>query len=142
VIFILARPSGKPDTALAPSVSDRGAYKEMELISTRRFDKFSVRSQKYCGNLKLRLKVLESGFFSRGQTVSKNSKHWSNEKGRSSKQILFSGTILTGLTQPLNAYGYKYFSLLLLLLDPAPSLHSNQVQIFLFVIVLPICSTC
>jgi hypothetical protein len=31
---------------------------------------------------------------------------------------LFSGTILRGLTQPLNAYGYKYFSLLLLLFYP------------------------
>jgi hypothetical protein len=50
--------------------------------------------------------------------VSKNSKHWSNEKGPSSKQRLFSGTILRGLTQPLNAYGYKYFSLLLLLFYP------------------------
>jgi hypothetical protein len=63
--------------------------------------------------------VLESvGFFSRGQKVSKNSKHWSNEKGPSSTTRLFSGTILRGLTQPLNAYGYKYFSLLLLLFYP------------------------
>jgi hypothetical protein len=31
---------------------------------------------------------------------------------------LFSGKILRGLTQPLNAYGYKYFSLLLLLFYP------------------------
>jgi hypothetical protein len=31
---------------------------------------------------------------------------------------LFSGTILRGTTQPLNAYGYKYFSLLLLLFYP------------------------
>jgi hypothetical protein len=41
----------------------------------------------------------------------------SNEKGpshRAAQQRLFSGTILLrGLTQPLNAYGYKYFSLLL-----------------------------
>jgi hypothetical protein len=37
-------------------------------------------------------------------------------KDRAAQQILSSGTILRGLTQPLNAYGYKYFSLLLLLL--------------------------
>jgi hypothetical protein len=36
-------------------------------------------------------------------------------KDRAAQQRLFSGTILRGLTQPLNAYGYKYFSLLLLL---------------------------
>jgi hypothetical protein len=43
-----------------------------------------------------------------------------SEKGPSStaQQRLFSGTILKGLTQPLNAYGYKYFSLLLLLFNP------------------------
>jgi hypothetical protein len=33
-------------------------------------------------------------------------------KDRAAQQRLFSGTILRGLTQPLNAYGYKYFSLL------------------------------
>jgi hypothetical protein len=32
-------------------------------------------------------------------------------KDRAAQQRLFSGTILRGLTQPLNAYGYKYFSL-------------------------------
>jgi hypothetical protein len=36
-------------------------------------------------------------------------------KERTAQQRLFSGTIMRGLTQPLNAYGYKYFSLLLLL---------------------------
>jgi type I restriction-modification system DNA methylase subunit len=36
-------------------------------------------------------------------------------KDRAAQQRLFSGTILRGLTQPLNAYGYKYLSLLLLL---------------------------
>jgi hypothetical protein len=40
------------------------------------------------------------------------------KKDRASQQRLFSGTILRGLTQPLNAYGYKYFSLLMLLFDP------------------------
>jgi hypothetical protein len=35
---------------------------------------------------------------------------------RAAQQRLFSGTILRGLTQPLNAYGYKYLSLFLLLL--------------------------
>jgi hypothetical protein len=39
-------------------------------------------------------------------------------KDRAAQQRLFSGTILRGLTQPLNAYGYKYFSLLLLLFYP------------------------
>jgi hypothetical protein len=37
-------------------------------------------------------------------------------KDRAVQQRLFSGTILRGLTQPLNAY--KYFSLLLLLFYP------------------------
>jgi hypothetical protein len=36
-------------------------------------------------------------------------------KDQAAQQRLFSGTILIGLTQPLNAYGYKYFSLVLLL---------------------------
>jgi hypothetical protein len=33
-------------------------------------------------------------------------------KDRAAQQRLFSGTIVRGLTQPLNAYGYKYFYLL------------------------------
>jgi hypothetical protein len=41
-------------------------------------------------------------------------------KDRAAQQRLFSGTILRGLTQPLNAYGYKIF-------------------LFFIVIVLPIC---
>jgi hypothetical protein len=63
--------------------------------------------------------------------VSKNSKHWSNEKGPSSTtKIVQRGTILRGLTQPLNAYGYKYFSLLLLLFYPfvAPANLSQQAK--------------
>jgi hypothetical protein len=48
--------------------------------------------------------------------VSKNSKHW--RKDQAAQQRLFSGTILRGLTQPLNAFGYKYFSLLLELFYP------------------------
>jgi hypothetical protein len=32
-------------------------------------------------------------------------------KDRAAQQRLFRGTILRGITQPLNAYGYKYFSL-------------------------------
>jgi hypothetical protein len=66
------------------------------------------------------MSVIESvRFVSRRQKVSKNSKHWSNEKGPSSTtKIVQRGTILRGLTQPLNAYGYKYFSLLLLLFYP------------------------
>jgi hypothetical protein len=39
-------------------------------------------------------------------------------KDRAAQQTLFSGTILRGLTQPLNAYRYKYFSLLLLMFYP------------------------
>jgi hypothetical protein len=39
-------------------------------------------------------------------------------KDRAAQQRLYSGTILRGLTQPLNVYGYKYFSLLLLLFYP------------------------
>jgi hypothetical protein len=39
-------------------------------------------------------------------------------KDQAAQQRLFSGTILRGLTQPLNAYGYKYFYLLLLLFYP------------------------
>jgi hypothetical protein len=39
-------------------------------------------------------------------------------KDRAAQERLFSGTILRGLTQPLNAYGYKYFSLSLLLFYP------------------------
>jgi hypothetical protein len=39
-------------------------------------------------------------------------------KDRAAQQRLFSGTILRGLTQPFNAYGYKYLSLLLLLFYP------------------------
>jgi hypothetical protein len=39
-------------------------------------------------------------------------------KDRAAQQRLFSGTILRGLTQPVNEYGYKYFSLLLLLFYP------------------------
>jgi hypothetical protein len=39
-------------------------------------------------------------------------------KDRAAQQRLFSGTILRGLTPPLNAYGYKYYSLLLLLFYP------------------------
>jgi hypothetical protein len=34
-------------------------------------------------------------------------------KDRVAQQRLFSGSIMRGLTQPLNADGYKYFSLLL-----------------------------
>jgi hypothetical protein len=37
---------------------------------------------------------------------------------QAAQQRLFRGTILRGLTQPLNAYGYKYFSLLFLLFYP------------------------
>jgi hypothetical protein len=51
-------------------------------------------------------------------------------KDRAAQQILSSGTILRGLTQPLNAYGYKYFSLLLLLFYPfvVPADFSQQAK--------------
>jgi hypothetical protein len=39
-------------------------------------------------------------------------------KDRAAQQRLFSGTILRGLTQPFNACGYQYLSLLLLLFSP------------------------
>jgi hypothetical protein len=39
-------------------------------------------------------------------------------KYQAAQQRLSSGTILRGLTQPLNAYGYKYLYLLLLLFYP------------------------
>jgi hypothetical protein len=56
------------------------------------------------------LKVLESfNFFLGGKKC---------RKDRAAQFFLFSGTILRGLTQPLNTYGYKYFSLLLLLFYP------------------------
>jgi hypothetical protein len=43
------------DPALAPLVSDRVVHEAMELISIRHFHKFSVWSQKTCGNLNVRL---------------------------------------------------------------------------------------
>jgi hypothetical protein len=39
-------------------------------------------------------------------------------KDWAAQQRLFSGTILSGLSQPLIAYGYKYLSLLLFLFYP------------------------
>jgi hypothetical protein len=46
----------------------------------------------------------------------------------SSQQRLFSGTILRGLTQPLNAYGYTYFSLLLFYPFVVPADLSQQAK--------------
>jgi hypothetical protein len=70
------------------------------------------------------LKVLESvSFFLGGKKCPKIVNIGVMRKDQAAQQRLFSGTILRGLTQPLNAYGYKYFS-------------------FVIVIVLPICSTC
>jgi hypothetical protein len=61
--------------------------------------------------------VLESvSFFLGGKKCQKIVNIVVMTKDRAAQQRLFSsGTILRGLTQPLNAYGYKYFSLLLLL---------------------------
>jgi hypothetical protein len=44
------------------------------------------------------------------------------------QQRLFSGTILRGLTQPLNAYRYKYFSLLLFYQFAVPADLSQQAK--------------
>jgi hypothetical protein len=49
-------------------------------------------------------------------------------KDRAAQQRLFSGTILRGLTQPLNAYGYKYFSLLLFYPFVVPADLSQQAK--------------
>jgi hypothetical protein len=65
------------------------------------------------------LKVLESiSFFLGGKKCQKIVNIGVMRKDRAVQQRLFSGTILRGRTQPLNAYGYKYFSLLLLLFYP------------------------
>jgi hypothetical protein len=49
-------------------------------------------------------------------------------KDQAAQQRLFSGTILRGLTQPLNAYGYKYFSLLLFYPFVVPADLSQQAK--------------
>jgi hypothetical protein len=49
-------------------------------------------------------------------------------KDRAAQQILLSGTIQRGLTQPLNAYGYKYFSLLLFYPFVVPADLSQQAK--------------
>jgi hypothetical protein len=55
------------------------------------------------------LKVLESvSFFLGGKKCQKIVNIGVMRKDRAAQQRLFSGTILRGLTQPLNAYGYKY----------------------------------
>jgi hypothetical protein len=57
------------------------------------------------------LKVLQSvSYFLGGKKCQKIVNIGVMRKDRAAQQILFSGTILRGLTQPLNAYGYKYFS--------------------------------
>jgi hypothetical protein len=65
------------------------------------------------------LKVLESvRFFLGGKKCQKIVNIGVMRKDQAAQQRLFSGTILRGLTQHLSAYGYKYFSLLLLLFYP------------------------
>jgi hypothetical protein len=68
------------------------------------------------------VKVLESvSFFLGGKKCTKIVNIGVLKKDREAKQRLFSGTILRGLTQPLDAYRYKYlndFSLLLFLFYP------------------------
>jgi hypothetical protein len=75
--------------------------------------------------------VLESvSFFLEGKKCQKIVNIGVMRKDQAAQQRLFSGTILRGLTQPLNAYGYKYFSLLLLLFYPfvAPANLSQQAK--------------
>jgi hypothetical protein len=63
-------------------------------------------------NLNLRCTTLESvSFFLGGKKCQKIVNIRAMKKDRAAQQRLFSGTILRCLTQPLNAYGYKYFSL-------------------------------
>jgi hypothetical protein len=63
--------------------------------------------------------VLESvSFFLGGKKCQKIVNNGVMRKDRAAQQRLFSGTILRGLTQPLNAYGCRYFFLLLLLFYP------------------------
>jgi hypothetical protein len=65
------------------------------------------------------VKVLEYvSFFLGGKKCQKIVNIGVMRKDQAAQQRLFSGTILRGLTQPLNAYGYKYFSLLFLLFCP------------------------
>jgi hypothetical protein len=49
-------------------------------------------------------------------------------KDRAAQQRLFSGTFLRGLAQPLNAYGYKYVSLLLFYPFVVPAYFSQQAK--------------
>jgi hypothetical protein len=53
-------------------------------------------------------------FFLGGKKCQKIVNIGAMRKDRAAQQRLFSGTILRGLRQPLNAYGYKYYCLLLL----------------------------
>jgi hypothetical protein len=79
----------------------------------------------------LELKVLESvSFFLGGKKCRKIVNIGVMRNDRAAQQRLFRGTILRGLTQPLNAYGYKYISLLLLLFYPfvAPADLSQQAK--------------
>jgi hypothetical protein len=63
--------------------------------------------------------VLESvSFFLGGKKCRKIVNIGVMRKDRAAQFFLFSGTFLSGLTQPLNTYGYKYFSLLLLMFYP------------------------
>jgi hypothetical protein len=63
--------------------------------------------------------MLESvSFFLGGKKCQKIVNIGAMRKDRAAQQRLFSGTILRGLTQPLNTYGCNYLSLLLLLFYP------------------------
>jgi hypothetical protein len=63
--------------------------------------------------------TLESvSFFLGGKKCQKIVNIEAMRKDQAAQQRLSSGTILRGLTQPLNAYGYKSFSLVLLWFYP------------------------
>jgi hypothetical protein len=70
-------------------------------------------------------------FFQGGKKCQKIVNIGEMRKDQAAQQRLFSGTILRGLTQPLNAYGYKYIYLLLLLFYPfvVPADLSQQAKI-------------
>jgi hypothetical protein len=67
----------------------------------------------------MELKVLESvSYFLGGKKCQKIVNIGVMRKDKAAQQRLFSRTILRGLPQFLNTYGYKYFSLLFLLFYP------------------------
>jgi hypothetical protein len=73
--------------------------------------------------------VLESDrFFLGGKKCQKIVNIGEMGKDRAAQQRLLCGSIMRGLTQPLNAYGYKYFSLLLFYSFVVPADLSQQAK--------------